>query len=118
MNPSRKSATKVGIAAVAAAAFGCLSLPLLMELCTVGAISGPMFLLAVLALAALLGAGALLLLARKANGSLFVVSSGLFLLCFLGETSVMRTIPLELAALGSLGGTVFSLWRWRQPGLT
>jgi hypothetical protein len=114
MSPSTQSATIVGIAALVAGAVGCLSLPALFELCNSGDISGPFLLSVLLALAALLGAGARVLLAKRAKGSVFIVSSGLFLLCFLGGPAVMRSIPLELAALGSFCASVFSLLRWRS----
>ena len=116
MSPSTQSATIVAIGALVASAVGCLSLPDLFEFCTVGVISGPFFLAAFLALAALLVAGARLLLAKRAKGSVFIVSSVFFLLFFLGNPAV-RSIPLELAAFGSFCASVFSLLRWRSVSL-
>ena len=115
MSQSPQSATIVGIAALVAGAVGCISAPALFESCNEGEISGPLFLCAFSALGTLLGAGTRLLLVKRAKGSVFIVSSGLFLLCFLSSSDLMRSsIPLELAALGSFCASVFSLLRWRS----
>jgi hypothetical protein len=112
MDSSGQVAIVAGLAAIVAAALGCLSLPLLFELCDAGAISGPLFVGVALALATLLAGGVRVLLAKQAMGRLFIISAVLFVLCILSATSVMRTVPLELAAVGSFGGMAFSLLRW------
>ena len=118
MSQAPQSATIVGIAALVAGAVGCISAPALFELCSEGDISGPLFLVAFAALGTLLGAGTRLLLVKRAKGSVFIVSSCLFLLCFLNSPDLMRSIPLEFAALGSFCASVFSLLRWRSVRLT
>jgi hypothetical protein len=118
MSQSPQPATIVGIAALVAGAVGCISAPALFEICNAGEISGPLFLCAFSALGTLLGAGTRLLLVKRAKGSVFIVSSGLFLLCFLSSPALMRSMPLELAALGSFCASVFSLLRWRSVRLT
>lgn len=116
VNPSRRS-IKIGVAVILAAAVGCISLPAMFELCTVGAISGPVFLFVAGALATLLGAGVLLSFSKRDSRSLFVVSSALFLACFVTDELTMRAIPLEIAAVGSVVGTVFSFLLRRRSGL-
>ena len=115
VNPSRRS-IKIGVAVILAAAVGCISLPAMFELCTVGDISGPVFLLVAGALTTLLGAGMLLSFSKRDSRSLFVISSVLFLICFVTDELTLRAIPLEVAAVGSVVGTVFSLLRRRPSG--
>jgi hypothetical protein len=112
-----RAAPGVGIATTIMAACGCLAIPSLFELCNVGAVSGPLFVVATLALATTLGGGLCALLSRRSRGRLFVVSAMLFTVCIVSSISIMRAIPLQIAVLGSIIGTLFALTRWLSTGL-
>ena len=66
---SRRNTAVVGAAAVAAAAVGAWFIPSLFELCNTGVISGPTFLVIVMAIAASFGAGLWCLLASRPRRS-------------------------------------------------
>ena len=111
---SRRTTQAVGVATMAIAAVGACYIPSLFELCNTGVISGPECLVTVGLLAVLFGAGQRCLLASRTRGQLFILSVVLLVLFALvaGRTAVW-TVPLQLAAIGSVAGLAFSLWRWR-----
>lgn len=103
----------VGVATVLAASLGFDAAPYLFQLCTVGVISGPVFVGMALALAALLTGGIRLILTTRTKGRIFIPSAILFGACLVDSPLMLHSPSLAIAAIGSLLGTAFALWRWR-----
>lgn len=110
----KQSSMVVGVATVLTAALGCTSIPELFQLCTVGEISGPQFVAMALALAALLTGGIRLLCATRTQGRMFIPAVILFGICLVDSPMMRHAVSLVIAAIGSLLGVAFGLWRWRE----
>jgi hypothetical protein len=112
MRHTRRVATVVGVATLLMGMYGCVAIPPLFEMCTVGEISGPIFLVATLAVATLLGGGVRAILAKGTRGKLFIASATLFLSCVVSAAPIVRFFPLQVAMLGAIAGSVFALSSW------